>query len=319
MNWNGQRDCLEHLIAKRIDGEKATKLQSDFNAGRWKRIQSALNTRPVFIPLEFEMNAVGQISPYRDTTPSLAYDVIITGIKADSSTRDIVIRRTEDDKPIVYVGDELNLFLRIDEIAGQGTTSGGGQTGVFYLPKPIILPAGNRLTIEMYKTDTTGDPEEANIVLVGIRVFNRAYGELLLDSQERTTIDFLIRSREIPRVVFLKHSVEFDSAIAGGLSNNIYTPQVEEPLLIRGVRTTLRHSLITMRIEGEPNWTVEPTPIWGIAAEDDLGHDNYQWFSKPIFLHSKTSIEIERVVNSIDGNLIDAQTGNSITWICETV
>src|SRR5690606_14991296 len=134
---------LEHLIAKRIDQNRATSLQNDFNVARLKRVQSALHTRPVFLPLAFEMNAAGQISPYRDTTPSLAYDVIITGIKADNGTRDIVIRRTEDDKPMVYVGDELNLFLRTDEIAGQGTTTGGGQTGVFYLPKPIILPAGN--------------------------------------------------------------------------------------------------------------------------------------------------------------------------------
>jgi len=72
-------------------------------------------------------------------------------------------------------------------------------------------------------------------------------------------------------------------------------------------------------IQGEPTWTAEPTPIWAVAAEDELVSENYHWFSKPVFLHSKNTIEISKITNSIDGSLIDAQTGNSITWICETV
>ncbi len=319
MNWNGQRQTLDHLISLLQDPQKTRALQADFDSKRRSRIQSALNTRPLFIPLSFEMNAAGQVSPYRDTTQSLSYPVVITGIKADSQTREIVLRRTEDEKPIVYVGEELNLHLRLDEIAGQGATNGGGQLGVFYLPQPIILPAGNRLSVEMYKTDTTADPEEANIVLVGVRVLNKEYGSLLLDPAEREFIDSIIRMRPVPRTVFLKQAVSFDSASAGGEARNLYTPEVEEPLLIRGIRTTLRQSLITIRVQGEPDWTLEPTPIWGVAAEDELVHDNYQWFSKPVYLHSNNSIEVPRIVNSIDGTSVDAQTGNSITWICETV
>src|SRR5215204_3442614 len=105
MNWNGQREYLNHLVAIRANPGSGSQLQAELNAKRRAKVQSAVNTRPVFIPLEFQMNAAAQISPYRDTTESLAYDVIITGIKADTQTRDIVIRRTEDEKPIVYVGD----------------------------------------------------------------------------------------------------------------------------------------------------------------------------------------------------------------------
>lgn len=319
MNWNGSRETLNHLIARRIEPQRADALQAEFNQKRRAKIQSALNTRPVFLPLEFKMTAAGQVSPYRDTTQNLGYDVLITGVKADIQTRDIVVRRTEDEKPIVYTGDELNLFLRADDIAGQTVSTGGGQLGTFYLPTPILLPANNRLSVEMYKTDTTGTAEEQNIVFIGVRVFDRRFGEILIDAPEQAKIDMLIQARECPRVVFLKQLVEFDSAIAGGEARNLFTPQVDEPLLIRGMRTTLRQSLIEVSITDEPKWTVEPTPIWAVAGEDELVHDNYQWFSRPIYLHSKRSINVERVINSIDGSLIDAQTGNQITWICETV
>jgi len=319
MNWNGQRQSLDHLIAKRVDASRGAALQSDFDGKRRAKVQSALFTRPMFLPLTFEMTAAGQVSPYRDVTPSQPFDMVITGIKADSQTREIIIRRTEDEKPVVYVGEELNLYLRADEIAGQAATTGGGQLGVFYLPSPISLKANNRLTVEMFKTDATADVEKANIVLIGVRVFPKQYGEMLLDKAEQQQVEFLLRAREVPQLKFLKQSVDFDVAGAGGVARNLYTPQVEEPLLIRGVRTTLRQSLIELGIQGEPTWTAEPTPIWAVAAEDELVSENYHWFSKPVFLHSKNTIEISKITNSIDGSLIDAQTGNSITWICETV
>jgi hypothetical protein len=96
MNWNGQRETLDHLIRRRLNPGKADSLQADFDAKRRSRIESSLTTRPFFIPLSFAMNPGGRVSPYRDATPQLAYDFIITGIKTDTQTRDIVIRRTED-------------------------------------------------------------------------------------------------------------------------------------------------------------------------------------------------------------------------------
>ena len=132
MNWNGQREILDHLIAKRENPEQATALQTQFNQRRRQFVQKSLNVRPVYHPLKFEMNAAGQTSPYRDTTESLAYDTLIIGAKSDVQTREIIIRRTEDEKPIVYVGDEIDLNLRSDEIAGLTATVGGGQLGVFY-------------------------------------------------------------------------------------------------------------------------------------------------------------------------------------------
>lgn len=319
MNWNGQREYLNHLIAKRQEPQKSPALQNEFDAKRKSKIAAAMQTRPVFLPLQFDMQAAGQISPYSATTNALGYDVIVVGLKTDNPTRDIIVKRTENEKPLVYVGDEANLYLRTDEICGLAATPGGGQLGAFYLPSPIPLGAGQRITIQMFKADTTALPENANIVLIAIRVMPRTYGELLLDADERRLCEELISLREVPQIRFLKLPVSFSSAIAGGTDTNLFSPRVPEPLLIRGVRTTLRESKIEIGIVGEPDWTTLPTPIWGVAAEDELVHENYQWFAKPIYLHSNGQIEVRRITNSIDGVNIDAQFGNSLTFICETV
>lgn len=319
MNWNGQREALNHLIQKRVEIERSANLQADYDAARLRKINSALYTRPVFLPLKLELPATGQATPLRDTTKGVGYDVIITGIKTDTPNRDIIIRQLESERPLAYFGDEMNLHLRADEIAGTTTTVGGGQLGVFYLPSPIVIKANNRITVEMFKTDTTGSPEQANIVLIGVRVFNKSYGELLLDAEEKNKIAFYLKARETPQIRFLKQRVDFRTAGVGGIAENLYTPQVEEPLLVRGCRTSLRQSLIEVRSEGEPVWTISPTPIWAVGAEDDLGHDNYLWFSRPVYLHSGNTLEISRVINSVDGVNIDPQLNNTITWICETV
>lgn len=320
MNWNGQRNFLDHLIAKRTDPANAANLQASFDNTRRKRVQSAVTTRPVFLPLQFSMTAAAQTSPYRSITNSLSYDVIITGVKADSQVRSIVLRRTESESPLAYVGDEVNLYLRADDLAGVASTVGGGQQGVFYLPSPIVLGAGQRLTVEMFKTDTTAAAEVANIVFVGVRVFPASYADDLIDAQERNRIERFIQLRETPQIRFFKQNVAFDVAGVGGVKRNLYSPQVDEPLLLRGIRTTLRFSTIELGIQGEPQWTPVATPIWSLAGEDDLGFDNYQWFSKPIYLHSRNTIEISKITNGgIDSTLFDPTTGNTITWICETV
>lgn len=319
MNWNGQRESLNHLIAKASDPANAVALQAAFDAKRRAKVQSALCTRPVFLPLEFSMSAAGVNSPYRDTTQSLSYDVTIIGCKTDCRNRNIVLRRTENEQPLAYIGDAVNLYLTTDEIAGLTVTTGGGQQGVFYWTSPIQLKAGQRLTVEMFKTDTTAGTEEANIVFIGVRTFPRSYGDALLDSKERRLIDQMIALRETPQIRFLKNTISFDTAAVGGVARNLYTPQVDEPLLIRGLRTTLRQSLIEMRVQGEPDWTVEPTPIWAIAGEDEMTVENYHWLPRPIYLHSRNTIEILRITNGLDGANIDAQTGNTITIICETV
>ena len=319
MNWNGQRQYLDHAIKIRTEPQNAVKLQQELDAGRRKRVKESTCTRPVFLPLQFNMNAAGQIGAYRDITDHLAYDVIITGMKTDKQTRDIIIKYTENEQQLVRIGDNQNLFLRSDNLAGLTTDTGGGQLGVFYLPCPIILKAANRITIEMFKTDTTAAIEQANIVLIGVRVYRQDYTSEILDPLEKALIDKFISLREVPQVRVLKVGFDFPTALAAAEKTNLNTPRVEEPLLVLGMRTTLRRSQIEIGIQGEPSWTVKPTPIWSVACEDEAVHENYLWFSKPVYLHSEEVINIRRVINSIDGLTLDNQTGNQITFICKTV
>jgi hypothetical protein len=315
MNWNGQRPWVDHWAERRINPATAAAKQDELNNRRRKRYADALYVRPIFLPLQWSMTAAAQTSPYRDSTPSLGYDVLVTGGKSDAQTRDIIIRSAESETSITRIGDESSLYLRADEMFGQAAANAAGQLGTFYFPAPIPINRGQRITGEMFKTDATDDPEVRNAVFTGIRIFEHAN----ISPDDQALINRYIAMREVPRPVFLKVKVDFDSAGAGGEARNLFTPQVEEPLLIRGIRTSLRQSTIELGISGEPTWTVEPTPIWAVAAEDELIHDNYQWFSRPVPLAPNGTVEIRKVVNSIDGSLTDTQTGNYITFLCETV
>lgn len=42
MNWNGQRETLDHLIRRRLNPGKADSLQADFDAKRISRLESDL-------------------------------------------------------------------------------------------------------------------------------------------------------------------------------------------------------------------------------------------------------------------------------------
>ena len=63
-------------------------------------------------------------------------------------------------------------------------------------------------------------------------------------------------------------------------------------------------------------WTVEKTPLWAIAAEPN-GNGNYHFFKEPLYLPSKSSIQMD-IKNTIDGTQYIDPDG-SITWLCETV
>lgn len=319
MNWNGQRNSLDHFIRRLSDPANADQYQAEFDARRRAKVLSSMVTRPLILNLQFNMSDAASTAPYRALTAVLPYDVAILGFKTDTPGRSVIVRRTDGDRSLVYVGNELNTYLTLNEFAGVTADVGGGQPGVYYWPSPILLRAKERFSIEMYKPDATPDPEQANIALVGIRVLASDYATALISALERTRLDQLISLRAVPEVRYLKIPVEFDVAGVGGQARNLSLPSVEEPLLLRGIRTTLRQSTISLNIEGEPTWTPNPVPVWAIAGEDSDVVENYQWFARPIYLRPNASLQIPLITNSIDGALIDAQTGNTITVIAETV
>jgi hypothetical protein len=339
MQRNGQGKFLDHLINRRWDPSRGDEFQSRLTGERNAFVQKALQTRPVLIPLQFVMNAAGQTSPYRQTTSSLDYDVIITGIRSDCAVddttdgtggvvaggnRDVILERTNQLRPILATDSDTSLTLRVSEIAGKTAAIGGGKIGVFSLPSPLLLPARERITLSMFKQDTTAAVEIANVVLIGVAVYNKSYAAALLDPTEQDKINRSMAFREVPEVKYLKQTFDFDTAVFLGAARNLRSPaNVDEPLLVKGLRTNMANSLITIGVAGQLLWTVSPTPIWALAAESAMTEDNYLWFPRPIYLRSGATIEIPLITNGTGTAAapgpLDAQTGNTITWLCETV
>lgn len=285
----------------------------EVNARRRARVDRALQTRPFYLPLQFVLPAAGQISPVSVRTPFLSYDVNIVGAIADSPTREINFKRTENEIPLVYTGDELNLHMTLDEIAGQTLQPGGGKVGAWHFPNPFTLQANRRLTVEMFKTDTTATAQIVNLVLVCVRTFRSGQAEGILTEEQNKLVNFFINARPVPEMRLLKQQIKFDPQ---GRARNIVSPSVSEPLLIRGCRTTLDFSTIEIKVEGEVDWQERPMPIWAVAAQDSLGHSNYCWLARPVFLPAKALLEMS-LTNTLNGVLSD--TDGTITWYAETM
>lgn len=311
MSQNFNHRNLEHAISLRRNPANATATQAAFNQKRLARIEKAIPTRPVYIPLKFNLDAVGQISPYQNETPLLPYDVIITGIISSNTSRRVALRESIKDLPFVIVGEKRNLHLSLADIAGRTSLADKGQKGIFNLPSPITVKDNSRLYIDVYKTDDTPEAESVNIVLVGTRVIKNSE----MDDDVRKSVVAAIANRSIPKTIFLKHEIDYGSGLAGKKAKNIYTPRLEEPILIRGCRSSMKQSLINIGIEGEPDWTTGDMPIWGISAEDDNQQDSYLYFSRPVFMAAERVLGMT-LENSIDGVNIDEQI-NELTWICE--
>lgn len=322
MDFNGQKRIVDYYKKVLSDPASRPAERAKLAEVRRRRIYDSLLTRPVYIPLQFTLNAAGQLTPYRASTPQLGYDVVITGIKTDcwpGAGRDITFSLSDGSQNIARTGNDDTISLRTDDIAGCTVDAGGGQVGVFYWPQPFPLPSDSRITVEMMKTDTTGADEVVNFVLIGYRVLSGAYAANAISDTTRAQIDQLITFRETPQMRVLKIPVNFAAATVGEVAVDLESPRVEEPLLIRGMRTTLRQSTIELGIEGEANWMPSQTPIWAVADENDQGNGNYIWFSDPIFLNPDGALAIRRAINgNIDQLNVDPTT-NQIAVICETV
>ncbi len=325
MNKNGSgptTDFLDKYLSE-PDASVQAALRDTFNAWRRKRVYDSLLTRPVVLPLNFTLPLAGQVSPIRDTTPSLGYDVVITGARTNcwpGNGRDINFMLTDGTGNFVRNNNISDLFLRTDDLAGCTVDAGGGQIGVFPWPQPYLLKKDYRLVMEMFKTDVTAADEIVTVALIGHKVIPQAFVNVTITPDEREKIDRALALRLTPETKTMKIQLDFPLAAVGSQVANIDSPRVEEPILLRGMRTSMRNSTVEIAIEGEATWMSEQVPIWSLAAENDLGTDNYIWFHKPLYLPSDKVVSIRRAINgNIDQSNIDPAAGNEITIIYDTV
>lgn len=316
MDFNGNREYLDHLINAYREPQTFPKRRAELNARRRVRVEKSLASRPCYIPLTFTLPAAGQFAPVLRKTPELTYDTIIIGAVADNASREVLFRRAENEHPHVFVGEKTNLYLSLAELSGQAVQSDGGTKTIFYFTTPFQLPAGRQFSVSMFKTDTTADPETVNLTLIALRPFRAGFGNDILTATQSELVNRFITLRQTPEMRFLKQQITFN---ANGVAENVEFPRPTEPLLIRGVRTNLAYSTIEAGVEGEPKWTTGPTPIWALAAQENAPLANYNWFERNVFLPADGQLATS-FKNTVDGVLTDnIGTSYTLTWACETM
>lgn len=316
MNIN--KEWFTHIIDSRRFPNKTSEIkarQEKVNAGRLARVEKAMYRMPVYIPLKWVLPAIAPISPITATTNNkINFDVLIVGAISDCPNRQIRFKSSNNEINPSYLGKDVATNLVVGDIAGTTMQySNDAQIGIFEYTSPFILYPNNQLTIEMYK-DTTDNEEISNLVFVGYRIFSEKFTFTNFQEDEIKEIKGFISQREIPRQKWLKHEIKFD---AEGFASDVLTPDIDEPLIIRGIRTDLKHSVIQrIKFQNHLDWLTEDTPIWAIASET-RGNGNYHYFKQPLYLPRKSAIQID-LKNTIDGtSYIDGD--GSITWLCETV
>ena len=323
MNFNGQTRVVNHLINVLSDPSVRTAERQRLAEVRRLRARDATIAQPFYFPMTFSMTAAANDLPYRQYTPNLSYDVIIIGAKTNcwpGFGRKIVVSKADGQENFVRNGNDSAIFLRTDDIAGSTVAAGGNPNGVFYWTQPFLLKQNESLSVEMIKQDLTSEIEVVNLTFIAIRVYPQLQQRITIDENESALIDRLIALRETPLSKYMKVGITFPSDDVGATATNIYTPQNDEPMILRGVRTNLSNCTLSLGLEGGPNWMADQTPIWAIGAENESQVDNYLWGERGIYVHSNQSIVINSMINgNIDQQNVDVATGGEITFLYDTV
>lgn len=315
---NITKEWFSHAFNKRRfpNNPKNLELQKGVDSARFVRCEKAMYRLPVYLPLRWDLPALAPLAPITTSTPNkLDFDVLIVGAISDSPKREVRFQSSDLEINPTYLGKSANVRLTLGEIAGTNKpNSGDAKVGINYFTSPFILYSGQQITLDMFKPEDTPNAEVANLVFVGYRVFSEraSYGDYLVEETAR--IKQFIGTREVPRQQWLKQEIVFD---ANGFAKNFTTPDITEPLIVRGVRSTLSASLINeIKFRLGFSWVTAETPSWAIFCEPNA-NDNYLMFRDALYLPAKSEIEIS-LTNTITGSTTVDPNG-SITWLCETV
>jgi hypothetical protein len=307
MSFNGNKIWADYLAnIKRSNAADKDKAIKEMNAKRLQRVEKARAARPVILPLQFSLRPSARVQPYTERTGRLNYPTDILGAITDLPEIATNIRDLTSESAWVSVGADPIQQASARDLAGTK------EIGAHYYQIPFELQPGNRLTVDVFREVSTTDPDPTVYwwAFLGRRIYSQQADEAKLTPDERDTINRLINFRRVPEVRFLTMPVAF----AGGVAATA-TPEQNEPLLIRGVRTGLANSTIVIRIEGEDAWMPSPAPIWALAAARTNTSERYSFFERPIYLPAHTALRAS-LVNTL-GGAVDANS--FITFLAETV
>ena len=320
MDFNSNREWVDHLYALHSSSNPDALIKT-MNEKRLKRVEKARRHQPIILPLKFIVPIAAQVNPLSKQTPKLNYDVQILGAISDLQDYGLNIRTNRAEEPFAFIGSDPVQYAAVHDFAGWGAdTAASVFKGVMYWHTPFDLQRGDRLVVDLFKQVASGAISYDYFAFVGSRTFGAEDDEAKLTASDRTLIETLISARRLPQIRLLTMPVRFKGggAAANDVASAQKTPEQREPLIIRGARTTLRRSRVSLKIEGEAEWMPEPAPIWALANYIDNQKEVYHWFENPFVLPPGQSI-VGDFINTIDDADAAFDGNGQITFIGSTV
>lgn len=320
-DFNGNKSYVDFDYSLRSTND-AQALITQMRKKRLARVEKAMRHRPVVLPLRYALPVPAQVNPITAQTPKLDFDVEIVGAISDLPDVALNMRPVTSEKSFALVGTSPVQYARAHDFAGWSPTSApvGAFKGVYYWPVSYSLLDPDRLIVDVIKNTATAAATNNYFCLVGHKIYDRTAQEAQLSAADRKRLIDLIASRRKPEPRWLTMPVQFagGGAAAGDVATGMLTPSQDEPLLIRGVRTSLTRSTISIAREGEAPWMTRPAPVWSIAASQTNSKEQYTYFETPIYLPAKKSLAADFVNTLADGSGTFDGNGQ-LTFFAETV
>lgn len=319
MNFNGNREYTNFAYEIRTS-KNPDALIAEKNIKRMNMVEKAKRFQPIILPLKFTLPLAAQVNPIAKQTPKVNYDVIVLGAISDLPDFGLNVRPITSESPLAFTGTDPVQNAFAHDFAGWGANaSADTMNGVFYWHHPYELMKGDRFIVEVFKGTATGTITRNYFAFVGSRIFGADAEEAQFTDAERTLIKTLIEARRIPKMRLLTMPVAFKGGgVAVNETASSRTPEQREPLLIRGARTTLTKSRVTLKFEGQAEWMPEPAPIWALACHENNETEIYNYFEYPIYLPANTSIQAD-FINTLDDADATFDPNGRVTFLAETV
>jgi hypothetical protein len=272
--------------------------QLAYNDQRLAAVKRAVQFRPDFLTVQIPMPAEVQALPATRPTSRVVDNVIISGAITDGENKKINFKRDREnaDRFVASEGGS-NAQISLEAIAGNSSESKGvSQIQEFY---PFIMRKNDRLSISVYKPVATQASDRVTVCFTGNTLISKARVDEFLTPEMLRMILSEIDLRVAPEDRYASCPVKFTGAGAAKTART-NTPKFDEPRLITGFRTTVKHAMMNISFKKEGNFALENFPIWALAAEAGNTTETWRMLKVPIFLEPEQQLFFD-LVNSIDG------------------
>ena len=166
-----------------------------------------------------------------------------------------------------------------------------GNAGVMQLQEPLIMEAGDQLSLDVVEVAAGGYVADAlfDMVFLCLSVDAAARPLKFTDARDIRTIQKMQKG-ELPQTVYLRLDVPYTGATAQR-HEQLKSDTSDKPLLVTGAVTNMQNSRILLSDAKGEQFSKGAVPIWAMA--NYLLNDNnlYLPFPKPILLPPGNALE----------------------------